>query len=78
MERTSNPLQIIDNQDLNSKHGLPEAFIALYQNDLMIYFDGMKKFDKHLTIVDFLNLAIYYSIDLLIEYKNKSYNNLII
>jgi hypothetical protein len=74
MERTSNPLQIIDNSDLNSKHGLPEAFIALYQNDLMIYFDVMKKNDKHLTIVDFLNLAIYYSIDLLIEYKNKSSN----
>jgi hypothetical protein len=76
MERTSNPLKIIDNPEINAKHGLPEAFIILYQNDLILYFENMKIFDKNLTIVDFLNLAIYYSIDLLIEYKNKSSNTL--
>ncbi len=72
---SSNPLNIVDDPQLNRMHKLPNL-VAGFANDLMIYYRALDDRHGSVTIDQFISLTVYYSIDLLIEYRDKALNTL--
>jgi tetratricopeptide (TPR) repeat protein len=72
---SSNPLNIDDDPQLNRMHKLPNL-VAGFANDLMIYYRALDDQHGSVTIDQFISLTVYYSIDLLIEYRDKALNTL--
>jgi tetratricopeptide (TPR) repeat protein len=72
---SSNPLNIVDDPQLNKMHKLPNL-VEGFANDLMIYYSALDERYGNVTIDQFISLVVYYSIDLLIEYRDKALNTL--
>lgn len=74
--KRSNPLNIIDDAQLNRLHRLPNL-VASFANDLSANFQILQDNSfTDLTIEDAVELTVYYAIDLLIEYRDKAMNTL--
>lgn len=73
--KSSNPLNIVDDPQLNRVHKLPNLKEG-FANDLMVYFQELQEQTGGVTIDQFITLTVYYSIDLLIEYRDKALNTL--
>jgi hypothetical protein len=71
----SNPLNIVDDPELNRIHRLPNL-VEGFSNDLRIYLEFLqeKNGEEKVTVNKFGTVVIYYAVDLLIEYRNKSLN----
>ena len=72
---SSNPLNIVNDPQLNRIHKLPNLTEG-FANDLMSYFGVLQEQNGGVTIDQFISLTVYYSIDLLIEYRDKALNTL--
>lgn len=72
---SSNPLNIVNDPQLNRIHKLPNL-VDGFANDLMVYFGVLQEQNGGVTIDQFITLTVYYSIDLLIEYRDKALNTL--
>jgi Flp pilus assembly protein TadD len=72
---SSNPLNIVDDPETNSFHELP-YFVDSFARDLMICYDKLENRYGIVTIDQVITLIVYYSIDLLIEYRDNAFNSL--
>jgi len=72
---SSNPLNINEDPQLNRMHKLPNL-VENFENDLMIYYGTLEEHSGSVTIDQFITLTVFYSIDLLIEYRDKALNTL--
>ncbi len=68
-----NPLRIIDNPHLNTHHRLPDM-INRYAKDLYAYYEAYNDMKGRVTLEEFISVIVYYTLDLLIEYKNNAGN----
>jgi hypothetical protein len=73
--KSANPLNIIDNPQLNRMHQLPDL-VDEFAKDLLLYLSKMADKQEYISASQTISLVVYYSIDLLIEYKNKSLDTL--
>lgn len=72
---SANPLNIIDNPQLNRMSQLPDL-VDKFAKDLMLYFGRMADKQEYVSASQTISLVAYYSIDLLIEYKKNSLDSL--
>lgn len=72
---SANPLNIIDDPQLNRMHKLPNL-VSSFENDLRIDFEMLEDRYGNVTIEQFLTLTVYYAIDLLINYHDNALNTL--
>lgn len=68
---SNNPLGILDDPFLNKNHRLPNM-IDSFSKDLMTYFNAIEDHNGGLSINDFINVAVYFAIDIIIEYRDNS------
>jgi hypothetical protein len=66
-----NPLAIVDNEDVNRHHQIPNL-VHLYEQDVIVNLGRLQSLNNGLTPDDCIELLVYQTISNLIEYKNKS------
>ena len=72
---SSNPLRIVDDPNLNKHHRLSNL-VSSFEKGLMAYFEAYKNMRGEVTVDEFIKVIVYYTIDLLIEYRDNAGNML--
>lgn len=70
---SNNPLGILDDPFLNKNHRLPNM-IDSFSKDLMTYFKALEDHNGGLSVNDLINVAVYFAIDIMIEYRDNAQN----
>ena len=66
-----NPLSIIDNDQLNEQHQIPNL-IGVFEKDILVNLSRLQTLNNGLIPNEVTELLIYLTITYLIEYKNKA------
>lgn len=70
-----NPLRITDDPFLNKTHRLPNCE-EIFEKDISAYFNVIAEKRGSVGIGEFLTVMTYFTIDLLIEYRDNAQNTL--
>ena len=70
-----NPLRITDDPFLNKTHRLPNCE-EIFEKDISAYFNVIAEKRVSVGIGEFLTVMTYFTIDLLIEYRDNAQNTL--
>jgi hypothetical protein len=75
MNTKLNPLQITDDPFLNKTHHLPNCE-EMFEKDISSYFNAIAEKRGSVGIGEFVTVMVYFTIDLLIEYRDNAHNTL--